>query len=698
MTMKMNTEMYLRRRSSVAITTQLNTTLLDDAYLVSIQKNVEGLGYTFSADALNAIRRMDIIQVGDFNRDVLIALKQLVGANGKYKPMYPNFPKQIAKASEVELYINAHLHYFGDWLGVRILPEYDEKARGPLADKLNFKVISLGDSNDFQDIFTLSIQSKTSLSESDKDDIKWFVQNYTNDISVLLPVEIPNKENLASLTAYLLEYTQLGSEVMKRHFKTATDVLRLIIAMSDGDVSLADNTKIRSLKRAERRIVLELLENCKSITEDMLRYKEQWKRVGERLHPSEYRTKLPKSADAFEVLRDNVPFETFNGKLEKHIQQHEVSESLTLLKARPGEMARKLDVLLRTGNDPKEVLDVFAEVTHSVSSNVLWQLSAHFKERNNQRAIRVFFPKGNAGKARAIKNELPKLNEEVRQRVMAICKDALINKYKNLSPLGKVYVGRELKNFTVPFALRSASKALKTIGRGSRLALPVGNTLRFFIWWKDGTHRTDIDLSALALDEHSLFKMQIAYYNLKELGGYHSGDLTSAPNGASEFIDIEIDKFLEAGVRYVVMSVNSYTEQPFYDLPECFAGFMIRQHPQSGEIYEPKTVENKVDLTANTKACIPFIIDLKKRVVIWTDLAIRNNPSHSNNVFNNMSTLTVMNESMISLVKPSLYDLFTLHAEARGELVKDIGEADTVYSLKQGVTPFDTDKIVGEYL
>lgn len=109
---------------------------------------------------------------------------------------------------------------------------------------------------------------------------------------------------------------------------------------------------------------------------------------------------------------------------------------------------------------------------------------------------------------------------------------------------------------------------------------------------------------------------------------------------------MEVDKMLEAGIRYIVMSVNSFAQQPFYDLPEYFAGFVIRRSPQSGEIYEPRTVGNKIDLTANTNVCLPFIIDLKDRTVIWTDLAVSNNPSHSNNVLNNMSTITIMNEAM----------------------------------------------------
>lgn len=89
--------------------------------------------------------------------------------------------------------------------------------------------------------------------------------------------------------------------------------------------------------------------------------------------------------------------------------------------------------------------------------------------------------------------------------------------------------------------------------------MPEGNTVRCFIWWKDGQSRTDLDLSAVALNENHMHKCSIAYYNLRELGGYHSGDITSAPNGASEFIDIDIEKFLKLGIKYVLISVNSFT-------------------------------------------------------------------------------------------------------------------------------------------
>lgn len=51
-------------------------------------------------------------------------------------------------------------------------------------------------------------------------------------------------------------------------------MLQLAVALSDGDVSLAAATKFRRFSRPERRLLLELLEESRSITEDMLRYPE----------------------------------------------------------------------------------------------------------------------------------------------------------------------------------------------------------------------------------------------------------------------------------------------------------------------------------------------------------------------------------------------------------------------------------------
>ena len=60
-----------------------------------------------------------------------------------------------------------------------------------------------------------------------------------------------------------------------------------------------------------------------------------------------------------------------------------------------------------------------------------------------------------------------------------------------------------------------------------------------------------------------------------------------------------------------------------------------------------------------------------------------------------------MGKAVTGLAKPTLYDLFDMHAEARGtgrcsEITRN--EADTVFSLHEGITPFDADRIMSEFM
>lgn len=48
--------------------------------------------------------------------------------------------------------------------------------------------------------------------------------------------------------------------------------------------------------------------------------------------------------------------------------------------------------------------------------------------------------------------------------------------------------------------------------------------------------------------------------------------------------------------------------------------------------------------------------------------------------------------------KLSLYELFELHAFGRGELVDSAEKADTIFSIKKGITPYDINKINAEYI
>src|SRR4029078_3724920 len=99
---------------------------------------------------------------------------------------------------------------------------------------------------------------------------------------------------------------------------------------------------------------------------------------------------------------------------------------------------------------------------------------------------------------------------------------------------------------------------------------------------RGGVH---IDLPAAMYDPDYKYIDTLAYYNLKNFGAHHSGDIVDAPRGAAEFIGVDLARWLTQRVGDVVMCLNSFTQQPYCDLPECFAGWMARQQPNSGEIF-----------------------------------------------------------------------------------------------------------------
>jgi len=706
-------EILLRRKNKVTVK-RGNESNPNNQYIVTIIKNVEALGYTFSKEVFETLQTLSKEELQKFYLELIPKLKRLVGADVIYKPMYPNFPESVMETEYIDLFINAIVHY---WSGGTLYPNEEKNERLPLFDETKVKVIKLGSNEDLQDIFNNLCQSKTSISQTDKEDIEWIFKN----IQVQFPNEVPLKENAALIgKLYLENYPLAAAKDIQKYFKTATDVLRLITAMSDGDMSLAANTKFRSFRRKERRILLELLQGCGAIEEDMLRYKNRWIRVGERLHPSEYNeAQFGKVITAFHKLRNGIKIETFAGKVTKAIDAKDYKSALILLKKRPGELARKLDSLIRNADDKNVVINTFKDVAGEVATPVLLQVKEHFAHRNEKLESRVFFPKGKLARCHCMENTLPDIEEKYCSAVVKICENALIENYKSRDFLGNVYLSDEFKRYMVPFSQRSASKALKTIVRGSKL--PIDNktkAMRAFIWWtnmgedvKENNYndgRVDIDLSAAIFDENWNCMEHISYTNLSsdKYNACHSGDITNGGpvngDGVSEFLDIDIDSVVRYGARYVVYQIYSYTRQKYADMPHAMFGWMNREDVKSGEIYEPKTVEQKMDITSQSTVCIPAIFDCVNREVIWCDMNLSLNGCHSNyggnNVESNLSGVAATCYSMVNMIKPNLYDLVDLHIRARGLRVDNKEDADVIFDIDSGITPFDIEVFMGEYL
>jgi hypothetical protein len=677
----------------------------------TFNKNLEDLGYTFSENLFKAVGRCEVCEIEKLYKELIPILKEMRGANIRFRPMYPNFPRQVIEASYLELYVNAIYHY---WSGGTWTPEYAKEARFPSLENHKLDIIELGNNDDFKSIFSSLLGSNTSLSQSDKDIIEWFVRVYRDRINLLtIPSNIPQKENLCFFVGKILHYCEEKNKLnLSQYLRTATDVLRLAVVLSGGDVSLAENTKFKKFNRRERRFILNSLENIKNIQDDIARYPERWLRLGEMIHPGEYAKRYPNTFKIFKDLRSNTKFETFNSKVEKALKVGGIFDATELLSTRPGDFARRLDHLFRKSgktHQSNKIVFEFLAVADKVSTPVLLQVYSHFKNRCALGDDRVFFPKGQLAKLKVVKNTLPIIEQKFCLNFAKQVQNILIKRFAKLPPLGNVFLDDSLKNYLVPFSQRSASKALKTIVRGSRVPLDQDyDTIRFFIHWSNlktcngldqymNPGRVDIDLTAAILNANFHGIVDISYYNLKDFSGHHSGDIVNAPlpKGASEFIDISLSKVLQMGGRYIVMCVNSYTQTPLCNLPVCSAGWMGRKHPNSGEIFEPKTVKNRFDLSSNTTVAIPLLVDCENREIIWQDIALKQRPTF-NNVSANRNNINLLCKAIAGLKKPNLYDLLMIHVKGRnGNLVKDVKKATYVFDESFAS---ELDKIASEYM
>lgn len=662
------------RKVDVPLSLSAGTTPISE--IAAFNRNIQTLGFTLSPSLINELQNVPSGVVHHLYANLLPILKKMVGAHVKYKPIYPNFPSQVMNMSDSELYIRAIIYYA---TGLR--EEFEKEERFPISEE-EFKslvVLDLGTIKDLESIFVSLVKSNGSLSPSDKEVLAWFGENYK--IERLLPEVIPNKENMALVCKYLVERNLQISNFVK----TITDVLRVAVALCGGDVSLANTTKFK-FSRAKRRLILSLLDRTyKPYSQDELKkYKQTWLRLGEAIHPQEYQ-QYKYANNMFRTLR-HEKIVTFNSRVESGFKS---GNARYVLSERPGIFARNLDRLLTSGDMINQVLDDYESIVHDVSTPVLMQIIAHFANRD--RDFRVFLPKGSDAKIYGVPYNPKPISSKSIEQIINISNNDLYRRFSKLPRLGKCYVDIELCNYPVPFSERSASKALDTVSRGSRIPFN-GDIIRMFTYWQEKSDRADLDLSCWMLNDDLSVNGYVTYYNLKE-GGYarHSGDKISGSNGACEFVDIEVNKF---PTRYAMMQLISYTQQPFCDLTECFAGFMTRKNMQDGEIFEPRTVQNKFDISSNQRICVPIVFDMKYREAIWCDLTLSGT---SRTIHGNLSKSQYLLKSVIELKKYSLYELFLLHAQSRGVLVNDRKDADTVFSVDNGITPRNINKILSEF-
>ena len=114
----------------------------------------------------------------------------------EHRPFYPDFPVQVRDASEATLLVNAALHYLGDVVGARILPDYRPSPREPLPeDNSDLTELGLATEDDLERMVADLFAQATAFSAQDRADLAAL-----RDHGPSRAPHVAVKENLAVLT------------------------------------------------------------------------------------------------------------------------------------------------------------------------------------------------------------------------------------------------------------------------------------------------------------------------------------------------------------------------------------------------------------------------------------------------------------------------------------------------------------------
>lgn len=647
----------------------------DNRIMVStVNAELMNFGYILSEEAFDALSKSDAAYIKDWANDIIKHLKSMMADGNDWKPLHSGFPETVMNATMVEIYMQAIIHYWtdGTWM-----PD-EELVKEYKYEYTEFKPIKLGDEVDFMKIFTSLVSINQSITPIDMKIVEWFADNYEREILIkYMPETIPFKENL----------TVLASKRLPVPIKTPSDVLRIAHYMSHGFTDLfipplkiklgwegwklnpeRMSRKFKTFSYPERRHLLSLLEGCAYVKE-MVRNYGQWIRLGEKLHPGEFRNRYPKAFAAYTKLR-RTKVRSWYSEVNRAFEMT-FRDGINKVAERPGEFGRRLDWMLR--DKPRViqemVLKKFEEVGVRISNKVLFELMQHFKDRIIQRPRSVFVKGARIRTPLSTLAALPqKLVEDIEDIIWAI----FFKKFESMEPLGAVWIDEDLKNIPAPTNMRTVSDQLVVTVRGQRIPFTVEKKfIRLYTHWTNGT---DIDLSCEFGMKNSSKTAVCAFHDLGGISGiYHSGDVIPSTAGKwAEYIDIDVEK---CKFDYALLMVKSYRSIPFNKL-NCIAGMMERDTTEKSANWYPKTVVNSMKLQSQATTTMAFLFDLTTMEWIPVDEDVIGIPVATGSRINHVVKLVA------EIPKVSVWHILKMHANARGHIVTDPLEADILFKFK----------------
>ena len=614
--------------------------------LISVLNNIAYYGYAISQKAYEQLMAVSEDNLINWWQELEKVLKKITGDDKNIADyvVYKNFPNEVLAMSEAQYWKKQILMYWG-------FPNHyftqTEVERPKMQENIKFCVLHLATENSLLEIFNHILYLPNRWTEEQWQDIQYLLPEFIERVEI---EKITFKENLVQVLISCLK-KNLTIKV-----RSATDILRLAIGLSEGDISLATPSKFRTFKRRERKYLLNLLNNTSHLEEDIFRRKNVWKKLMFALHPGDYESRFPRVVEAYHILFNNLPITAFNGQLECFLKKRD-KQALQLLKTRPGEFSRRLNHCLRLFEE--EAAQVFIEVIPQLKLIQLLKLQSYL-ETINYRIYRTIAPKGNWTKMQILQVvDDNMIDETILQQLLSTIAKEIKVRVDQFAPVVS------LQEETKMIKLQTNDSDLTNYGRGT--IFPIPNHIKFMrtaSYWRSGKTSYNIwyDNSWNFFDRYwkglGSCCWTDPYFGVS--GAVFSGDPTNSKDlqgNACQLIDLYLDNLKESKVRYAVWSLLCYSRLSFDKAEEVYASLQWGENPREGNLFEPSRCQFAFPVKGNNLTKYIAMIDLEKNHLIYLDANLY---GRVNTAANNLERLEKNMPAFMEYLDtlPSVYDLF----------------------------------------
>ena len=653
----------------------------------TVLKKFEGYGYALDKDLAKTLYALNTEKLKKIS-DVFLEVIRKFKSDNAYTVFYRNFPEEVVNLSEMETYFLQFMHYL-----INYLPEgseTNESEENFETEPSQFVKLShlkvINEMAMFELLKNL-LSSNVTLSESNLKDalvlLKYCDANETKEVMTQIKI----KETLMAIAK--VQFEETGNTYAE--FSTATDVLRFIALLSERKLD-SKFIKFKYFKRPELNVLVSKLENVNYLLDDIKRYRKPWRKFflmnGNRISFEKY----PKVKQATDMLFGKFSHITKKGKFElSRSRMNEMSDTefekfLLSFSTYSGDYVRNLLSLVNRVSEQRveKVLKYFLATSKEVNTRLLFQVCDRILNVKNGEAGRVVNAKGNW----LVLEETINLSDIVLQKTAEAVSCAILEKLSQKETLGKVWIDESYQNIAMTTSEKDSNSSLRAMTRGSVIPYSAEvDTLRFYVAWKNFEgNRVDLDLSAVKFDADFNHLGELAYYSHNQEGMAFSGDITDAPQGALEYIDIfDIEKVKEDGTRYVLMTVRSYNGYTFKEMGTAYTGVLELSQKEAKDkknLYS-SAVRHGFALSSNTQTVNTLIVDLEENKYIWLDMNLPTNSERkASNYLTNaqVASLKDLLNYFVKKEKVSMYQLLILNAIARGEVAESVEDADIVFT------------------